>query len=309
MAVRRDRSLLVVTLLTVSCAASTAPATAVPGAGARHDGTRLAMRVDHVPIAVRSLERAIRTYGDGLGFSIKPGRPHANSIDNAHLKFADGSALELITATEPRDELAARYLAFLARGEGGAFLALDAGRIGPVAEALRPLAQPFDTTIGPYYESLTFTGPPLDYLFFILIHRRPPDLPGHLSHANTAVALHAVWVAGTPLAEERELFERLGYEPRPALVSLPVDGAAHEIELVSGRLYLLEPPGGSSGRSVVGATVEVADLDRALASFAPATAAAAAPGVDARGRFVRVPPARAHGMWLELLERDRPGGR
>ncbi|HEX7120373.1 MAG TPA: VOC family protein [Longimicrobiales bacterium] len=316
-----------------------AGAALVLGAAAARGQT---VRLDHVPIAVRDLDAAVRTYRDELGFSIKPGRPHANSIRNAHIKFADGSALELITASEPRDALAARYLELLADREGGAFLALHAGPIGRLARSLAALETPFDTTVGAYFEWLTFPrDAPLEYLFFIVIHRRPPDLPEHLAHANTARRLYAVWIARAEPEAELELLAALDAPARNAPISLPGAASVREVRLGSGRLYLLEPhatgdggrrhtggrpdPGGrsnpaapsnvrgprvlgvggrpdASDRPVVGATVEVGDVDRAAAALGPAARRSAIHGSDSRGRFIRIPPASAHGMWLELLE-------
>lgn len=43
----------------------------------------------HVIVAVNDLEVAARSYRQ-LGFALKPGRPHANGIENQHVKFADG---------------------------------------------------------------------------------------------------------------------------------------------------------------------------------------------------------------------------
>src|SRR5688572_23728877 len=83
---------------------------------AARDQSPPVLRFDHVSIAVRDLEGGKSTYRDQLGFSLKPGRLHPNSINNAHIKFADGSALELITASTPNDPLAAHYLAFLRHG-------------------------------------------------------------------------------------------------------------------------------------------------------------------------------------------------
>src|SRR5262245_55777376 len=81
--------------------------------------------VDHIPIAVKDLAAAGQRYRE-LGFTLKPGRLHDNSLDNLHAKNPNGSELELITATEPRDALAQKYLAYIAAGDGPAFLALRA---------------------------------------------------------------------------------------------------------------------------------------------------------------------------------------
>src|ERR1051325_615839 len=102
----------------VCIAAPSAPAQA------RCDPAKAIARVDHVPVAVRDLDAAVRDFS-AMGFSFKPGRPHPNSILNQHIKFRDGTAGELITAAEPRDNLARYYVEFLREGEGGAFAAFE----------------------------------------------------------------------------------------------------------------------------------------------------------------------------------------
>ncbi len=64
--------------------------------------------LDHIPIAVNDLARAAERYR-ALGFSLKPGRPHDNGITNQHVKFPDGSELELITAPEASRTNCARF--------------------------------------------------------------------------------------------------------------------------------------------------------------------------------------------------------
>jgi|GEM_PF-595925 len=274
-----------------------------PGCAAPADSVRL--RLDHVPIAVRDLDAAARTFG-ALGFSFKPGRLHENSILNQHVKFADGSALELITATEPRDDLARYYRDFLAHGEGGAFLSLDAGPVAPVSAAIRPVEPDHHLTPGAYFESLGFEGAhPLRYLFFILIQSRPPDLPEHLTHANGAARLAAVWVRRHDPSHERRLLERLGARACPSTLRLPVGGVMSEVRLERGSLYLVPSPGAAPARAVAGVTIEVPDLAAARRAVAlPDTAVQR--GRDPRGEWLRIPPAHAHGIWIELL---RPVGR
>src|SRR5690606_8327732 len=61
-----------------------------------------------------------------LGFALKPGRPHANGIENQHVKFADGIELELLTAPAARDEVTARYRRHFEGGDGPAYFVLYA---------------------------------------------------------------------------------------------------------------------------------------------------------------------------------------
>jgi catechol 2,3-dioxygenase-like lactoylglutathione lyase family enzyme len=81
--------------------------------------------LDHIPIAVKDLEAAAARYRQ-LGFALKPGRPHENGIRNQHVKFPDGTELELITAPKAVDALTATYSRHLASGDRPAFLAFFA---------------------------------------------------------------------------------------------------------------------------------------------------------------------------------------
>jgi hypothetical protein len=281
--------------------AAESPARAQPACGA---ATAARLRLDHVPIAVRDLDAAKRDFA-ALGFSFKPGRPHENSIDNQHVKFANGSALELITVREPRDDLARHYLAFLARGEGGAFLSLDAGPVDSLSAAIRALEPAHRTSVGSYYQNLGFPGAhPLRYLFFIVIRSRPPDLPEHLVHANTAARLSAVWLRRPGLSRERRMLERLGARACPSALRLPAGDVGAELRLERGSLYLIDAPGAPADRPIAGLTVEVADLDAARRAVSLPDSVLRR-GRDARGEWLRIPPGHARGVWLELL---RPAG-
>jgi catechol 2,3-dioxygenase-like lactoylglutathione lyase family enzyme len=99
-------------------------------------GQPFAIGLDHIPVAVSDLERAATTYA-GLGFSLKPGRDHANGIRNQHVKFRDGAGIELLTAPRGVDALSTHYVDHLAAGEGPAFVSFHARDTGRLHAALR----------------------------------------------------------------------------------------------------------------------------------------------------------------------------
>src|SRR5262245_44626014 len=143
--------------------------------------------LDHIPIAVRDLARAADDYR-ALGFALKPGRPHDNGIQNQHVKFTDGTELELITAPDARDSLTTTYRRHLESGDGPAFLALFAPQRTVAEERLRAAA---------------LTLPP--YVFLAGRNKSPTDLPEHFAHANTARSFVRVWLADDDLSQERRL--------------------------------------------------------------------------------------------------------
>jgi catechol 2,3-dioxygenase-like lactoylglutathione lyase family enzyme len=228
--------------------------------------------LDHIPIAVRDLDRAAADYRS-LGFALKPGRPHANGITNQHVKFRDGTELELITAPAARDALTTTYRKHLAGGDGPAFLSLFA----PGVEA----------------RSLGLGADPLRYIFISGRNQSPTDRPEHFAHANTAESFIGVWLAGDDLSAERRLLEKLGAQvvtedrrvpdPVNAQVAYLTEG---EVVLVSGARQLVP------GRRIVGATVRVRDL-------AAARRVLAGRGQEI-GSSTFLPPALTHGLWLEL---------
>ena len=72
--------------------------------------------IDHLVIAVRSLEAAAKDYA-GLGFTVVPGGRHTGiGTYNSLIAFGDGSYIELIGFYEPRDDH--RWFAPLQKGGG-----------------------------------------------------------------------------------------------------------------------------------------------------------------------------------------------
>jgi hypothetical protein len=255
--------------------------------------------LDHVPVAVANLEEAAERYRS-LGFTLKPGRPHDDGIRNQHVKFADGTEIELITAPEARDPLTAKYRRHLGQGDGPAFLALFAPSLDAATrrlDAARAKYQRQDL----YLDLGDQDG--LDYLFLGPRNRSPTDRPEHFAHANGASSLAAVWLAGDDLAAERRLFEILGAKIVSADCLVPERVRVPVARFAQGDVVFL--PGARqlvAGRPVVGVTVRVRSLATAVAILARAAAPIPAKMVGPQGTSVFLPPAVTHGLWLELRE-------
>jgi len=155
-----------------------------------------ALRLDHVTIAAADLDALTETLTTGFGFSTKPGRRHANGLENRHIKFEDGSALELMTVHEPTDELAQRYADLIEVGGGGAFLALSGPGVDEILAAAAQIEPALAVTRSTAFDWAAFpTGHVLESIFFIELHQRPVDRAEHLAHRNGAITLQEAWVA------------------------------------------------------------------------------------------------------------------
>lgn len=243
--------------------AATAPAWAQPP-----------VRLDHIPVAVRNLDRAEADYR-GLGFAIKPGRPHVNGLRNAHVKFVSGAGLELITPTTVDDALSARYAAFLRAGEGPAYLTLHADDEVRAAAALAAAGIPHRLDD----EGLRLSDPRLDWIFFAGDNRSPTDRPEHFAHVNGAFATREVWVALDDAAPLEQLLVALGASAHDEARNAPFEVRARVFELANGGRLVVVP----------GRHQRVAGHPLVAVVMATRTGAA---------RWL--PPERTHGLWLGL---------
>ncbi len=279
-------------LVTASSAPALSPNTLVAN-------TPLVPGLDHIPLAVTDLDVAAERYRK-LGFALKPGRPHENGIRNQHVKFSDGTEIELISVREARDPLTTEYLGHLASGDGAAF-------VGFYAPDMNRLAARLDAEGRTYrYDGGLLVFPESDSLRYIFFGHRissPSDRPEHFRHRNGANALIGVWIAGDDLASERQLLTALGATFVEQKVHAPGSVRATVAKLQQAEVVFLS---GSRqlvpGRRIVGATVRTHDLD-ALRRVLSAGSLSLPPVVQTiNGHSIFLPPNTTHGIWLEFRQ-------
>lgn len=268
------------------------PARAASGAGC-------AVGIDHLPVAVSDLDRAAEIY-QRLGFSIKPGRFHADGIRNEHVKFEDGGGLELINAPRAVDALSASYVQLLTQGEGPAFLSFHTVDLQFLEKAFRRARFAYSEDD----RTVTFSNRALQFVFFFEGNNRSPtDRPEHFRHANSAYATAGVWIADGEDSPLVPLLKAAGGEVATQKVFAPTERNAKTVRVQNGEVVFL--PKSSQiipGRPIVGVvflTRDLAALQRCLnaAHIAPAARVEAA-----QHRSVIVGPQQTLGLWLEFRE-------
>jgi len=264
----------------------------------QHSAPPLIVGLDHIPVAVSYLASATERYRE-LGFTLKPGRPHDNGIRNAHVKFGDGTEIELINAGEPRDALTIEYLKHLAGGDGPAFVSFFAPDLGRLAGYFDAEGRAYRRAAG----SISFPeGDELRYIFFGRRNHSATDRPEHFRHENGAEALIGVWIAGSAQGE-RALLAGLGAILGDEIVHSPEAAQGAVARLPRGEVVLL--PGARqlvTGRPIVGATVRVRNL-KLLQDVLTRGGWDPPPVVQtARGSSIFLRPDITHGIWLEFRE-------
>lgn len=151
------------------------------------------VRVDHVVVAVQSLEETQQEFVR-LGFTLKPGRLHSNGLLNAHFKFVDGTALEVMSVSgNPGDAMARDYTERINAGGGGAYLALGASQ-RRVLEVAGLHGLDAEVLNAPPFRYVTFSGRAMGTVFALEYERQFSEDPRYLRHANGARGLREVWV-------------------------------------------------------------------------------------------------------------------
>lgn len=260
------------------------------GAIAQRSGP-LIVGMDHIPVVVANLEKAEADFRQ-MGFSIKPGRPHADGIRNAHVKFPDGTEIELITAPATNDALTAEYVAKVKNGDGPVYFGLYAPDRTVLADKLRGDGFPVQDDGG----ALTFPADsPLHPLFFGGRNKSPTDKPEYFAHANSAMRLSALWVRDNQ--ELRTLLQGLGVPLVPMRPCAPISGSqGMAASLPEGNLYLVP----SAPANVVLARVEVRSL-ATLKSVLKRNKLPIARGILCDPAAIWISPKNAHGIWIEFV--------
>lgn len=297
------RCFVTLVLAAASVAVTSVRASGAPaGQASLPPQARVHLELDHANLAVVDLGLSAFAY-QRMGFTVKLGHPHANSIDNRHCKFLDGTELELITATESRDALAAEYMHMLRGGDGGAFVALRSHAFDSLAAGLARTGQPLPVPHQDGPRSLSFAREhPLRPIWFLETLRPWIDRPAFTTHANSAAALQAVWLSSRLTSAAVALFAALGYSAQPADHPVPQTTV---IALDAGEIYLVPLVDTPSQRPLIGLTIAVQRLD-AVASTLAAAEVSSESHIDPRGPSLRVRPAFAQGIWLEFLESKSP---
>ena len=165
--------------------------------------------LDHVVLVVRDLDVAAAGFARH-GFRLKQGRLHANSLLNRHIKFRDGTSIELMTvAGEPGDAMARDYAGLLSAGEGGVYTAFTVSDMTGIERAARSLRLDTKHSGSGGWRFLSFPpSSPAAAVFFgagSVVVQDPDSL---VAHQPDVAGLAEVWLEGGP--QLGALLERLG---------------------------------------------------------------------------------------------------
>lgn len=214
--------------------------------------------IDTVKILSEDLDVSTQTFMR-LGFTLKPGRLANNGVRNKSIRFANGSALELITVGEGTDSTSRYYSQLLDQAPGPVSVSLFAPDLTALSARLDATHKTYQR---PDVDHLAFSpGDPAQYIEFGVRTPSPTDLPKHKQHRNGALGLIGIWLADDDLAPARDLAKLVHLPivsvdrclPDCGPVRTALTGSA-EIGFLSGQRQF------KPNRPIVGLTIRVAHI-------------------------------------------------
>lgn len=293
--------------------------------------------IDHVGPMVRleNFDAAVDVWTGQLGFSATPVLLSPLGAKNSLIWFDDLSYLEILAFTE-LNEFTAPFLAFLESHEGAKFYGTEVvdaeqamaflngagySSVGPIAAPPLTLEATGDIVgASPLWRSIILTGPLApDNSNFLLdydeaqVQQMFVDFPALAPrpHPNTAERIDTLWLVVSDLDAAIAFYEGLGLDVRFENKKVHYLGArGAEVRYGNSTLALLEPDGpgiaadfaAERGEGILGASIEVGDLQTALALVNGNTGLGLQTfRYKGRERFL-VPASLTHGFLLELIE-------
>lgn len=293
--------------------------------------------IDHVAALVRpeSFDAAGEVWTEDLGFALTPALLSPVGARNRLIWFEDLSYLEIVTFTE-LNGFTAPFLAFLEDHEGGKFYGTDVAdaaqamafltgagypNVGPIPAGPLTIEETGEVLgLIPLWESIVLTErvAPDNSIFFLdyneaqvqqMFIEYPATAPQ--PHRNTAQKIDTLWLVVSDLDAAIDFYEGLGLEVKFKNKKTHYLGArGAEVRYNNNTLALLEPEGpglvadfaAERGEGIMGASIQVGDLDTALALVNGNT------GLDlksfkdkGRDRFL-IPASLTHGFLVEMVE-------
>jgi hypothetical protein len=197
--------------------------------------------LDHVVLVVRDLDQASARFL-AHGFRLKGGRLHANNLLNRHVKFRDGSSLELMSVSgEPRDAMARDYAELAASGEGGVYVALRVSDMAGPERAAAALSLPSRASSSGPWRFLSFpTASPAAAVFFSAGSAAVQDPESLVSHKPDVTGLAEAWIEGG--SDLIALLRRLGAASCGEARS-PDGRTGQRLALAQGSIVVVRPSG------------------------------------------------------------------
>jgi catechol 2,3-dioxygenase-like lactoylglutathione lyase family enzyme len=298
------------------------------------------LRIDHVGIGVRDLEKARRDYEQVLGFKCTENLPTISGLLRYIVFLGDETCLEFLSPSRSASAARDDFRGFVERHEGGLSLALATSSAKRAADYLE--AHNFEVKIREWPEptkegetkpaavqfySVSSPDSPsgnkqifkmwiwlIEYVSSERAARRAARREqGLMAHPNTAQLLHAVWFAVRDLEVSLRNLQDAGFGPGEMREVKFLGAQGREVKAGQGCMLLLRSADKNGALNkflsdhddgdIIGLSIEVSDLNTARSWVEGHSGRKLESYKGFYGRGIMIPPELTHGIWMELFQR------
>lgn len=171
------------------------------------------LTIDHVILTESDSNTLVQKY-EQMGFTVKQGSKHQNGLINAHIKFLDSGAIELMSLySEPKDELAKEYASLIKQKIKGAYIAFSGQKTTVIASILGKNQIEHTIQKEKWWTYVTFPkSSGFAPLFFIEYHRSFPEQSENYLHRNGMSRMAHIELQGNRLLSDLLEYAGLTFE-------------------------------------------------------------------------------------------------
>jgi hypothetical protein len=263
--------------------------------------------LEQLTIAVPDLLESSNFFGDSLGFTIKMGSLHSNSMENSYIKFKDKSSVELVTAKIPMDDLAKWYIKYIKQfpNGAGAFLGIridDEDEMNSIEELIIELGMEY-SRLDFQYSDIIYFGEKvsINTLFFIRYKVEVKERSSFLKHKNTGGGLQSVWINSPQPDKAAELLRKFGFkieESKELNVDYPVE---FKFFVGDKPVYIVDS---EREERIAGISIICSDLDTFRKLYKDKTGVSVSIKQGYDGNYILLDKRDQCGMWIKFINFD-----
>lgn len=213
-------------------------------------------RLNHVILGTKDLNSAKTFYSDILGFTTKIGNKHSNGLENLFIEFENETEIELISVSNPTDDLAKTYYSLINKNLKGLYFALKTDELTDLNNYISSLDNGFSKFSDlNFYQSLSKNTYDSSTPFFF-IQYKGDNQNKKIKHENGANGISAVWLSTRDIRGSINYFSEFGFGLADTLSIADIKNKTALIKNDNLEIILIE----DGKNQISGITINVADI-------------------------------------------------
>lgn len=164
--------------------------------------------IDHIPIAVKDLDKLKKVLSELLHFKVKEGKEH-EGIKNCFIKFQDGTYLEFTTPIDSLQATGKYYADFLKKRQGGTSMAIAIKSSDTLVNYLNEKFIPYKIDSNSIWKVVEPNE--IDLFFIDYSDKQWKDSKANTTHLNGALSLESTYILSANIDVDLKEYKIFGF--------------------------------------------------------------------------------------------------